>query len=97
MRKLRDTEHPLVVVFYFPLVSIPASLPLLATSAVWPTPLEWLIRLNPLYYAIDGFRSGLTGVAANPLWLNLLIPILTVVALWLLAGHLIRRGWKLKA
>ena len=46
VRKLRETEHPLVVVFYFPLVSIPACLPVLAPVAVWPTPLEWLMLLG---------------------------------------------------
>lgn len=46
VRKLRETEHPLVVVFYFPLVSIPACLPILAPVAVWPTPLEWLILVG---------------------------------------------------
>lgn len=46
VRKLRETEHPLVVVFYFPLVSIPACLPVLVPVAVWPTPLEWLMLLG---------------------------------------------------
>lgn len=46
VRKLRETEHSLVVVFYFPLVSIPACLPILAPVAVWPTPLEWLMLLG---------------------------------------------------
>lgn len=46
VRKLRETEHPLVVVFYFPLVSIPACIPVLAPVAVWPTPMEWLMLLG---------------------------------------------------
>ena len=46
VRKLRETEHPLVVVFYFPLVSIPACLPILAPVFVWPTPLEWVMLLG---------------------------------------------------
>lgn len=46
VRKLRESEHPLVVVFYFPLVSIPACIPILAPVAVWPTPLEWLLLLG---------------------------------------------------
>lgn len=46
VRKLRETEHPLVVVFYFPLVSIPACIPILAPVFVWPTPLEWLMLLG---------------------------------------------------
>lgn len=46
VRKLRETEHPLVVVFYFPLVSIPACIPLLIPVFIWPTPLECLMLLG---------------------------------------------------
>lgn len=46
VRKLGETEHSLVVVFYFPLVSIPACLPVLAPVAVWPTPVEWIMLLG---------------------------------------------------
>lgn len=46
VRKLRETEHALVVIFYFPLISIPACLPIMAPVAVWPTPLEWLMLLG---------------------------------------------------
>lgn len=46
VRKLRETEHPLVVVFYFPLVSIPACLPIMLPVFVWPTPIEWLMLLG---------------------------------------------------
>ncbi len=45
VRKLRETEHHLVVVFYFPLVATPASIPLMIPVALWPTPLEWLMLL----------------------------------------------------
>lgn len=43
VRKLRETDHHLVVVFYFPLVATPASVPFLIGRAVWPTPVEWLL------------------------------------------------------
>ncbi len=46
VRKLRETDHYLVVVFYFPLVSTPASLAVMAPVALWPTPLEWLMLLG---------------------------------------------------
>lgn len=42
VRKLGRTEHPLVIVFYFTLVTVPASVPGLLLDAVWPTPIEWL-------------------------------------------------------
>lgn len=43
VRKLRAAEHPLTIIFYFPLVSTLGSLPTALPDAVWPTPLEWLI------------------------------------------------------
>jgi len=42
LRKLGASEHPLVIVMYFPLVALPASLPALFENAVWPQGVEWL-------------------------------------------------------
>jgi drug/metabolite transporter (DMT)-like permease len=46
VRKLRETDHHLVVVFYFTLVSAPASVPLLIGHWVWPSTVEWLVLLG---------------------------------------------------
>ena len=46
VRKLRETEHHLVVVFYLHLVATPASIPFMIPGALWPTPPEWLILLG---------------------------------------------------
>ena len=43
VRKLRTSEHPLTIIFYFPLVTTIGSLPMALPEAVWPTPLEWLL------------------------------------------------------
>lgn len=45
VRKLGQREDPLVIVFYFPLVALPASIPTMAADAMWPTPMEWLLLL----------------------------------------------------
>lgn len=42
VRHLRKSDHPLVIVFYFSLVSVPASLPLVIPIFVWPRGFEWL-------------------------------------------------------
>lgn len=42
VRQLARTEHPLVIVFYFPLVNVPASLPFVLQDFVWPVGLDWL-------------------------------------------------------
>jgi drug/metabolite transporter (DMT)-like permease len=42
VKRLTALEHPLVIVFYFPLVTLPATLPALVHSAVMPHGWEWL-------------------------------------------------------
>jgi drug/metabolite transporter (DMT)-like permease len=42
VRSLSRTEDALVIVFYFPFVALPASLPAMLPNAVWPTACEWL-------------------------------------------------------
>jgi drug/metabolite transporter (DMT)-like permease len=46
IRKLRETEHYLVIVFYFSLVSTAASVPLAAGNFMWPTPSEWALLIG---------------------------------------------------
>jgi drug/metabolite transporter (DMT)-like permease len=48
VRSLARSEHPLVIVFYFPLVAVPLSLPLVLLNPVLPTPLEllWLVGVG---------------------------------------------------
>jgi drug/metabolite transporter (DMT)-like permease len=45
IRKLKNSEHPLVIIFYFPLVTLPVAL--LITYFDWVTPVgwDWLILL----------------------------------------------------
>jgi drug/metabolite transporter (DMT)-like permease len=46
VRKLRETEDPLVVVFYFPLIATPASIPTALPDAIIPTWWELLVLLG---------------------------------------------------
>lgn len=43
VKSLTATEHPLVIVFYFPLVTLPATFPALWHSAIMPHGHEWLV------------------------------------------------------
>lgn len=45
IRKLKDQDHPLVVVFYFPLVTVPLIGVYTATHWVTPSALEWLVLI----------------------------------------------------
>ncbi len=42
VRKLSSKEHPLVIIYYFPLVSIPSSIPFFINNFVLPTGTDWL-------------------------------------------------------
>ena len=41
VRKLSEKENPLVIIYYFPLVSIPISLPFIINDFVLPTGADW--------------------------------------------------------
>jgi drug/metabolite transporter (DMT)-like permease len=45
IRRLTD-EHPLVIVFYLPLVTVVGTIPLVGPVVVWPTPLLWVVLLG---------------------------------------------------
>lgn len=45
VREASKSEHPLVIVFFFPLVTVPATLPFMS-SFVWPRGLEWPLLLG---------------------------------------------------
>ncbi|MCM2281639.1 MAG: DMT family transporter [Bdellovibrionaceae bacterium] len=42
VRKLRDEDHPLVVMFYFPMVTLPLVAPFALSGWVWPSGWDWL-------------------------------------------------------
>ena len=47
VRKLSTSgEDPLVIVFYFPMVTLPAALPTMWPDFVWPVGLEWVLLLG---------------------------------------------------
>src|SRR6185312_4974421 len=43
VRELSKTEHPLVIVFYFPLVATPLAIPWAAAHCVWPSLHAWAL------------------------------------------------------
>ena len=45
IRRLRDTEHPMVIVWYFPLVAVPTSLPFVIMNPVMPVGWDWVLLL----------------------------------------------------
>ena len=61
-----------------------------------PEPFRTISHFNPVYYLIDGFRSGFTGVAEAPLFASI-IATLSITMLFVAAAYLlIRSGYKIK-
>ena len=46
VRELSQGEHPLVIVLYFPMVTVPATLPFLLAEGMMPMGVEWLWLLG---------------------------------------------------
>ena len=68
VRTLGQGEHPLVIVFYFPLVAFPASIATMGSHGVWPEGIEWcwllLLGLSTQIGQVAvtrGFASGAAG------------------------------------
>ena len=46
VRRLNRSENPHVIVFYFPLIAVPATVPFAVRDWVWPTLAGWLLLLG---------------------------------------------------
>ena len=84
VRRLSRTEHPLVIIFYFPLISIPVTLPGVLSRGVIPTGEEliWLIGVGLLtqmgqIWVTEGLRLMPAGQATTINYIQVLF-----AALW---------------
>lgn len=68
-----------------------------APVSALPAPLDTVMRANPVFYVIDGFRAGVLGRGEAPVWLSLTVAAATNLALWVAASRLIARSAKLRA
>lgn len=66
VRRLSATEHPLVIVFYFPLVNVPAALPFVVRDFVLPEGLDWLWLAGVGLATQVGQMSLTAGLVALP-------------------------------
>ncbi|MDH3474846.1 MAG: ABC transporter permease [Rhodospirillales bacterium] len=66
------------------------------TLASLPETARGLIAFNPVFYAVDGVRYGLTGHAESSLLLGAAVLLALDLALWLLAWRLFATGYKIK-
>ncbi len=61
-----------------------------------PAPFQTASHYNPVFYLIDGFRSGFTGVAESHLGIGVLMTLTLMIALAIWCYALLRSGYKLK-
>jgi drug/metabolite transporter (DMT)-like permease len=66
VRRLARTEHPLIIVFYFTLVTVPASLPGAIASEVVPRAGEWLLLVGVGVTALLGQVFLTRGLEREP-------------------------------
>lgn len=67
VRKLGRTEHPMIIVFYFTVVTVPASLPgMLVSGAVWPSLPELLFLAGVGFTAVLGQLYLTRGLQLEP-------------------------------
>lgn len=106
VRSLGAREHPLIIVFYFPLVTVPASLPFAIAGWVWPTSWEWLVLLGVgistqigQVYLTRGLQLEPAGRATSVAYLQIVFAGLWGVlffsehpGVWSLAGALLILG-----
>ncbi len=62
-----------------------------------PAPLQFITRLNPIFYLVSGLRYGMIGVTDVPVWIGMVLAFVLAVALFLTVEHLFRIGYKLRS
>jgi ABC-2 type transport system permease protein len=62
-----------------------------------PAPFDTIATLNPVFYAIDGFRSGLIGVGDRPIMTGLIVLTAVNIVLGLLCYRVLASGYRLKS
>ncbi|WDI32599.1 ABC transporter permease [Hyphococcus flavus] len=61
-----------------------------------PEPFRTISHYNPVYYMIDGFRSGFTGVAEAPMSIGIGITVFFAILFSAIAYLMLRTGYKIK-
>ena len=62
-----------------------------------PSPFDTIATLNPFFYAIDGFRYGLLGIADRPIMTGLVCLVVVNGVLGWLCYRVLKSGYRLKS
>ena len=69
---------------------------LFAPVSAMPDTLAAIVRLNPIYHAMEGFRHGILGGPSVP-WGSGLFLLVSIALLYALAARLYSTGWRMKS
>ena len=61
-----------------------------------PEPFRSIAYVDPVFYIVDGFRHGITGVTEAPLLTGLLVVLFANAVLGILCHRLLASGWRLR-
>lgn len=64
IRKLKGREHPMTIVLYLPLVSLPFAAVFSIPVFIWPTPTEWLLLVSVGVFTQTGQMTLTRGLMA---------------------------------
>ena len=62
-----------------------------------PAPLQWVTRLNPIFYFVSGLRYGMLGVSDVDVRVCMVLAAVMAAALFILVERLFRTGYKLRS
>ena len=62
-----------------------------------PAPFDTIAAMNPVFYAIDGFRFGMIGVADRPIMTGVLCLIGLNLVLGIICYRVLKSGYRLKS
>ncbi len=66
------------------------------TANMLPANIQFVIYMNPVYYAIDGIRYSLTGYNGSPIWLGLTVLLTMTIIFTMAVVYIFKTGWKLR-
>ncbi len=67
------------------------------STTMAPAFIQFVTKLNPLFYMIDGLRYGILGVHEAPLAVSISVVLTFFVALFIWTVHLFKIGYKLRS
>jgi ABC-2 type transport system permease protein len=62
-----------------------------------PAPLQWITKLNPIFYFVSGLRYGMLGVSDVDVRISMALAAVMAVVLFVVVERLFKAGYKLRS